>query len=62
MTHWVEEERRHEFGIPNSAIALIGGDEFFNASWYWVNLANSSVEMVILCSEDELGTTIEVST
>ena len=62
LTHWGEEERRHEFGILDSAIALIGGDKFFKASWYWVNLANSSAESVILCSVDELGTTLEVAT
>ena len=43
MTHSEdEEETSHLFGLPDSAIAIIGVDEDFNDSWYKWNLANSS--------------------
>jgi hypothetical protein len=44
MTYLEDEERRHVFGLPNSAKAVIGVEEFFNDSWYWVNLVYSFVE------------------
>ena len=34
MTHFEVEEIRHLFGLPSSAMAVIGGNEFFNVSWY----------------------------
>ena len=39
-----EDETRHVFGLPNSAIALTGVDGDFNDSWYKWNLASSSAE------------------
>ena len=43
MTHLEdEEETRHLFGLPNSAIAVIEVDGDFNDFWYKWNLANSS--------------------
>ena len=44
MTHSVdEEETRHSFELPNSAITIIRVDGDFNDSWYKWNLANSFV-------------------
>ena len=37
-----EEEIRHLFRLPNSAIAVIRVDGDFNDSWYKWNLGNSS--------------------
>ena len=37
-----EEETRHLFELPDSAIAVIGVDGDFNDSWYKWNLANFS--------------------
>ena len=43
MTHSEDEEEiRHSFRLPDSAIAVIGVDGDFNDSWYKWNLANSS--------------------
>ena len=42
MTHLEdEEETRHLFGLPYSAITVIRVDGDFNDSWYKWNLANS---------------------
>ena len=38
-----KEETRHLFGLPDSAIAVIGVDGDFNDSCYNWNLTNSSV-------------------
>ena len=44
MTHSEdEEETRHLFRLPNSAIAVIGVEGDFMDSWYKWNLVNSSV-------------------
>ena len=45
MTHSEdEEETRHLFGLPDSAIAVTRIDGDFNDSWYKWNLASSSAE------------------
>ena len=42
MTHSEdEEETRHLFKLPDSAIAVIGVDGDFKDSWYKGNLTNS---------------------
>ena len=42
MTHSEDkEETRHVFGLPDSAIVVIGVDGDFNDSWYKWNLASS---------------------
>ncbi|KAM7513930.1 hypothetical protein LguiA_003513 [Lonicera macranthoides] len=49
MTHLDEDETRHVFGLPESAIAVTevnGGDEDFKDSWYLENLAYSSVGII----------------
>ena len=45
MTHSEdEEETRHVFGLPNSAIVVTEVDGDCNDSWYEWNLVSSSVE------------------
>ena len=45
MTHLEDEEdTRHLFGLPDSAIAVIGVDGGLNESCYNWNLANSAAE------------------
>ena len=45
MTHLKdEEETRHVFGLPDSAIVVTGVDGNCNDFWYRWNLASSSIE------------------
>ena len=45
MTHSKdEEETRHVFGLPDSAIVVTRVDGDFNDSWYKWNLTSSSAE------------------
>ena len=39
-----EEETRHAFRLPDSAIVVTGVDGDFNDSWYKWKLVSSSVE------------------
>lgn len=59
MTHYDLEDGRHLSTLPNSAIAVIDWDEFFNASWYWKNWVNSSIETV---ANDGLGVSAATTT
>ena len=50
MTHLDDEETRHAFGLPESAIAVTDVtrvNEDFRDSWYLENLDNSSAEIRI---------------
>ena len=53
MTHLEDEEMRHVFGLPESAMAVTEGFEILSDSWYSENFAYSSAGTRIELSEED---------